>query len=396
MQVAILGRQAKISLAELECLFGATAIKPIGHEVALIDSPQALPQTRLGGTLKSAHVLHQFKNANETTVFEYLHQNLDIIFGDLTDGKIKLGFSVYGFDIKREKLLKHTLTLKKAIKKAGRSVRIVENKSATLSSAQVLYNKLTDDLSREFLIIKNNSDVILAQTTAVQDIDAYGKRDFGRPKRDARVGMLPPKLAQIITNLAVQDTTPDQSSIVLDPFCGTGVVLQEASLMGFKVYGSDLEPRMIEYSKANLDWLSTLPDNKTVQLSNDDYRLEIADATDHTWQPTPQFIACETYLGRPFSTLPTPDVLQKVIQDVNTIHEKFLQNVARQTEKGFRMCIALPTWNTPHGFWHLKVLDSLEELGYTRLVFEHASNQELIYHRPDQIVARELVVLRRK
>jgi hypothetical protein len=37
----------------------------------------------------------------------------------------------------------------------------------------------------------------------VQDIDAYAERDFERPMRDAFVGMLPPKLAQIMLNLAV-------------------------------------------------------------------------------------------------------------------------------------------------------------------------------------------------
>jgi hypothetical protein len=42
------------------------------------------------------------------------------------------------------------------------------------------------------------------------------------------------------------------------------------------------------------------------------------------------------------------------------------------------------------------VLDSLEDLGYTRRSFVHSGNDELIYHRVDQIVARELVVVTRK
>ena len=48
--------------------------------------------------------------------------------------------------------------------------------------------------------------------------------------------MLPPKLAQIIVSLS--GTQPGQT--VLDPFCGTGVVLQEALIMGAIVYGFDL------------------------------------------------------------------------------------------------------------------------------------------------------------
>ncbi len=235
----------------------------------------------------------------------------------------------------------------------------------------------------------------LAQTTSVQDIDAYAARDQARPARDARVGMLPPKLAQIITNLAtglVENDPAVQSQIkVLDPFCGTGVVLQEAALMGFIPGGSDLEPRMIDYSRQNLDWLQT-----KYPASHAPYILTVGDATDCNWLPKPTTIACETYLGRPFSAEPKPEILQDVMNDVDLIHRKFLKNVTRQTHAGFRMCIAVPAWNTKNGFKHLKVLDSLEELGYNRISFAHARTRDLIYYRENQVVGRELVTLIRK
>jgi tRNA (guanine10-N2)-dimethyltransferase len=220
----------------------------------------------------------------------------------------------------------------------------------------------------------------------IQDIDAYAARDQARPKRDARVGMLPPKLAQIIINLA----NPPAGSAVLDPFCGTGVVLQEALLMGFDAYGTDIDERMIDYSRENLDWLATRQ-----PLDERTYLLETGDATSFEWQDF-DAAACETYLGRPFSALPAPDVLEEVMRDVDVIHKKFLKNIAKQTKPGFRMCVAVPAWKTRNGFRHLKTLDSLEEMGYTRQGFVHASNDSLVYHRENQIVARELVTLIRK
>ena len=114
------------------------------------------------------------------------------------------------------------------------------------------------------------------------------------------------------------------------------------------------------------------------------------------WEPKPSAIAGETYLGRPFSSLPDRETLSGVMQDVNLIHKRFLQNVVRQTQSGFNLCIAIPAWKTPEGFKHLKLLDSLEELGYTRRSFVHADNEDLLYYREGQIVARELVVLIRK
>ncbi len=60
------------------------------------------------------------------------------------------------------------------------------------------------------------------------------------------------------------------------------------------------------------------------------------------------------------------------------------------------MCIAIPAWRTTSGVKRLPVLDQLEELGYTRLRFTHVGTDQLLYYRPEQHVARELVVLIRK
>jgi tRNA (guanine10-N2)-dimethyltransferase len=282
------------------------------------------------------------------------------------------------------------LSVKKSIKSSGRPVRLVPNPELALNSAQVLHNQLTAERAWELVFVRDGTQTIVAQTTNVQDIDAYAARDQARPARDARVGMLPPKLAQIIMNLATSTVKPNVSQTLLDPFCGTGVVLQEAVLAGYNVYGTDLEERMIRYSRDNLNWL------QDKQHTSYEWFLEVGDATSHTWRQPVDTIAGETYLGRPFSALPKPDMLQEVMQDVNLIHKKFLRNVARQTQPGFRLCIAVPAWKTPQGFKHLKTLEILPELGYTRMEFAHASTNQLIYHRENQIVGRELVVLVRK
>jgi tRNA (guanine10-N2)-dimethyltransferase len=223
----------------------------------------------------------------------------------------------------------------------------------------------------------------------VQDIDAYAARDQARPKRDAKVGMLPPKLAQTIVNLATGNS--DKEVTLLDPFCGTGVVLQEALLMDYGAVGTDLEPRMVDYSQANLDWLQ-----QRWHLPRGKFSLEVGDATNHHWQPFDS-VAAETYLGRPFSSLPDAQTLSQVIRDVDTIHRKFLRNLASQTKPGFRACLAVPAWHVAgNSVKHLPTLDSLQEMGYTRMSFVHARNEDLVYHRPGQIVGRELVVITRK
>ena len=215
--LAVLGRQPEISIAELEASDFCTDID------------------RLGGTQKLAVKL-------EVSPLDFLRQ--------LPDGKITLGVSDYSEKASKKSASLEALKLKKILVRHGRSVRVVENKDAVLSTATSLHNGLSGKNERKIELIKSNDEWY--RVIGVQDIDAYAKRDQARPARDAKVGMLPPKLAQILINLC--GPLPEGATI-LDPFCGTGVVLQEALLMGYRAYGTDLSDRMVEYSEKNLKWL---------------------------------------------------------------------------------------------------------------------------------------------
>ena len=269
----ILGRQPALGLAELESLYDSTAVSAVGTQAALVDDE--VDFNRLGGCVKACKLLTTLDTTEWRKIESYLIQNTPEHAAMLTEGKLTIGLSTYGLQVSPGTLNATGLSIKKAIRKAsGRSVRLVPNNATELSSAQIYHNHLTAERAWELVLVADGNKTHLAQTFAVQDIDAYTLRDRGRPKRDARVGMLPPKLAQIIINLAVshrhqalgirKSELPDNAlslaPTILDPFCGTGVLLQEALLMGYNAYGTDLEPRMIDYSKTNLEWLSTVYD----------------------------------------------------------------------------------------------------------------------------------------
>lgn len=403
----MLGRQPMIGRAELESVLGAGHLEPVGEFAIASDvPPEAVPFKRLGGSIRLARFVGVVPTTAWPEIARYAAEQLPALLGTLPpEGKIKLGLSAFGLPLRPDQLLRAGLELKKACKKAGRSVRIVPNSEVALNSAQVLHNQLTGSLGVELLFTAGAKQTFVAQTVAVQDIEAYARRDQGRPKRDARVGMLPPKLAQTIVNLATSEADPSHDQIVLDPFCGTGVVLQEATLMGFDVYGSDIDPRMVEYSDKNLMWLLDQPDcpvSRPAAAQGDPnwryFRLEAGDATDHVWAPAPTFIACETYLGRPLSAWPAgPEKLREIIGTCNVIIERFLKNIGSQIPSGTRLCLAVPAWRAPNGrMHHLPLLDHLGVLGYNRVSFSWAQDAEMVYYRPDQLVARELLVITRK
>ncbi len=414
------GRQPALGRAELESLYGSEKIKSIGDKVTSVDvDPCLLAFDRLGGAVKFCKILTELETTAWKDIEQFLIQVSPGHSERMPAGKMNLGLSTIGFDIPVKQINVTALKIKKAIRKTGRNVRVVPNKSAELNTAQVLHNRLSEQTGWEIILIQNSGRTTIAQTVKVQDIESYARRDRERPKRDSRVGMLPPKLAQIIINLAVGEL-PDEArqSIcdippdmpipmkhyagvhLLDPFCGTGVILQEALLMGYDAYGTDLEPRMIEYAKANLDWLLEQPENRISFPADSKQReyvnLATGDATTHRWTPAPTVIATETYLGRAFSSRPNTDELNKQTNNCDKIITQFLKNIRGQIKSGTRLCVAVPAWKARKGFLHLPTLDKLSDLGYNRLSFVHVSDEDLVYHREGQIVGRELIILERK
>ena len=197
--------------------------------------------------------------------------------------------------------------------------------------------------------------------------------------------MLPPKLAQILINLC--GPLPDGSRL-LDPFCGTGVVLQEALLMGYRPYGTDINPRMIDYSKKNLHWLISSHGDATSSFD-----ISVGDATNHIWTPPIDAVACEGYLGTPMSQIPTDIVLKREKQACEEIILSFLKNLAPQISKGTPVVIAVPAWlRENHTYSRLLILDLLENMGYN---VSNTSREGLLYHRDDQIVARDIIIMRK-
>jgi tRNA G10 N-methylase Trm11 len=388
--IAILGRQPKLGLAELERRFGADSVSPLNETAALIRTDDPVAIDELGGSVKIANVVDQTSSNGwigvSKAAVRYLERELTH-----THGKITLGISAYGFSVTPREVQKTGLIIKGRLKNRDGSVRLVPNDTEALSSAQTFHNKFgTSPLKRELLIISSaDGHGYIGELIGVQNIDAYTLRDRGRPKRDALNGMLPPKLAQIMVNLS-------GGHWILDPFCGTGVVLMEAILIdGGMVYGTDVNPKMVNYTKENLHWVIDKYNPIGVSFGADQ-----ADATTAQWsklggQTQPFSVVSETYLGEPMAQKPQPEKLAKVMEKCEEIIRGFLTNISPQLESGTVHCIAVPAWRIDGKIKHLPVVDDLKDLGYNWIDFEHVDRSDLIYYREDQIVARELLVIKK-
>jgi len=433
MYIAILGRQPALGVAELEKVFGGKAVTPLSPQAVRIDS-ESFEVQRFGGVLKAGKIIAELPRSDWHQVSQKIVQYYTNEWSSF-EGKITLGISAYNFTVDAREVQKTGIILKQKLKKSGASLRLIPNLEPVLSTATSHHNKLGLSPNKVELIVvrTNDSKVVIAESTGSQNITAYARRDQQRPKRDAFVGMLPPKLAQIMINLAIgnsgvcssraadvtsrsnplqpkSDQAPgplldlersriaegsasrgeQKRLIILDPFCGTGVILQEALLIGYSVYGTDLSDKMISYSRDNLDWLAEGYHTKF------DYKLSEGDAMTMKWQQPINAVVGETYLGQPFSAPPSPAKLDEVQRNCNHIITEFLRNLAAQIKPGTPVCIAIPAWRDKNGhFTHLPLVATIARLGYKPHEFTNISQNDLLYYRENQIVARELLVLTR-
>ena len=390
MYIALLGRQPELSIAELERLYGN--VEWFSSQTALFDLPleSQFDVQKIGGTQKAGKVILELPQSDWRKVSDALVKHYTSLWA-AQSGKLTVGLSVYEMPVSPRDIQKTGLILKSKLKQSGVSLRLIPNQEAALSTATSHHNKLgLSDNKIELLIIKGPKNIVVAESVGAQNISALAARDQGRPRRDAFVGMLPPKLAQIMINLAQsnEETAPHR---ILDPFCGTGVLLQEAALLGHAVYGTDLSEKMIRYSRDNLNWLQD-----KYHLTFDWY-LHEGDATDTKWQQPVDAVVAETYLGQPFSAPPSPAKLTEVRGNCNHIIGGFLTNLSKQLKSGTPVVLAVPAWRNKEGtFTHLPLIQKLHEFGFDRVSLKTVDSSALAYFRPDQVVAREILILTKR
>jgi len=393
MHIAILGRQPAISIAELERVYGD--VSWFSDISALVQPPadaDYIDIQRLGGTQKAGKVVLQVPGRDWRAASMKIVQHYTTAWAK-QEGKVTLGISAYGFKEGPRDIQKTGLVLKSKLKQSGTSLRLIPNQESILSTATSHHNKLgLSENKVELIVVRGQSGIVIAESTGAQNITALAARDQGRPKRDAFVGMLPPKLAQIMINLAGPLTPGPDSDLplprILDPFCGTGVILQEGLLMNYAVYGTDLAEKMIRFSRDNLNWIQ----EKEKFVGS--WYLHEGDAMNTKWQAPIDAVVAEGYLGQPFSAPPSNSKLVEVRGNTNHILSEFLKNLAGQIKPGTPVVFAVPAWKDIDGnFTHLPLLTKVEELGYSYVQMRNVRPDQMLYFRPDQVVAREILVL---
>ena len=321
----VLGSYPELSIAEIEAVTGRRGLRV--QDILLIDELDAsLPnlQNRLAGTIKIGSIVGSMKKFDK-------EEAADLIRSMISVGRerVEFGISCYSPALLRQ-MQALGLTVKTKLKEDGVSCRLVVSKEPTLSSVVVAKNKLLES-GGEFVVIQTKEEVLIGQTETIQDFEAWSERDFGRPARDAKSGMLPPKLARMMINLSGVEPT---KSFLLDPFCGSGTVLMEASLMGFQeIVGGDISEKAVKDSKKNLRWL--LGDQALPEVF-------LTDAEELRTDGHVDVVVTEPFLGPPQRGSESRSQLEKIKADLARLYQKSFANIHTLMKPGAKLVVAFP------------------------------------------------------
>jgi len=233
--------------------------------------------------------------------------------------------------------------------------------------------------------------ILIGETLAVQPFKDLSRRDFGRPARDDLSGMLPPKLAQIMINLSQIN---DVNAVIIDPFCGSGTVLTEAALLGYKnLFGSDISLKAIEDTRKNLSWTREL-----YGINDCKIKLAVKNAVDLSKFIKAEYadaIITEPFLGPQRGMIN----FNSVMNNLEELYSRALREFRKVLKPGGRVVMIWPLFYGQRpiapSYEGFKILDMVpEELRNSRFIKKN-NRPTIIYGRPGQKVYREVVVLKK-
>ena len=481
-----LGREWKLSLAELFAVWGEEAYREHTETIAIFQilgySDEQIQKRFLtiGGSIRVMKVIGESdpkrfptdviqeiqdahsRHSEERRIQELRKKSLDTSQVQYDENgkwwKITFALGAYGLDFQLSNI---GLRIKKTLQERGYSARLVNTENENIVSAVFKRERLwktglelnliamtplsKGEWSQEPRTKNQEPRTYLTITLACQDIDAYTRRDTGK-SRDMVVGMMPPKLVQMMINITTTSSQPSPKREggfgspslkekgsgdegIYDPFCGLGTTLIEAANMGItRIYGSDLSPEMVAASKQSLAefireervWQERIkaawgtPSKDFSDFESDIFLLDarkirtgleriLRSSNLRTFEPSNIQIISEWYLGEMMS--PRDITLDKVQSERKKLASLYMDFFSWLRDAKFcgSLVMSFPFWNM-HGTYSYftEIYDVIEKCGFQVIdllpgaMWLNTRHGSLLYRRENQTVGREIVKMVRR
>ncbi len=362
-----LGRDPKLSVIEIESYLQKKELKfeilETGKNIVVIktenlDAKETTKQ--LGGTIKIAKVI------STSGKIEDIEQNLnqqELYMGE--ENKTYYSVNAYNTDID-DYVLEYLKDYFKRIK-----VKAILKKD--IEPSRLAKKELETEIL-DIVIYKN----YIGKTVATTNPKEIKERDLGRPNVDY-MKTISIRLAKILINLS----QVKEKETLVDPFCGSGTVLQEAIIKGINAIGLDSDSNSIKQSKDNLEWVKQHYEAKgQYQLIKLDSRkmasvIKEADA-----------IVTEPYMGPYIKKLPTMTEARELTLELTDLYTTVINQAARMLHTEKRIVMIVPRIRTRENSKVLIDFKSIIENAGFRSVYE-----PILYAYKESKLHREIWVL---
>lgn len=391
-----LWREWKLSVAEIVNFFPESNIIFSGSWVLIL------------GNIEKSYLQENFYKLGWTIkIFELdFFANIEDIYESIletalnTEWKFKYSLNLFWEkSLKLENILKKTKNL---LKNKSISARYFNKDDwKNLSSAQILGNSILKKWF-DFNIINLWNIFYFGKTLEVQDIDSYSKRDFSK-NRDMQVGMLPPKLCQMMINIW-KESKDCESKNVYDPFVWLGTVLIEALNMWIpKVFWSDLSEKMVDESRKNISDFISKNWLKNISFKIEKLNAKFINESEILQKEKIDLIVTEWYLWEIMTKKNISlDRINKQKESLLSIYSKFFENLAK-VDFSWKIVICFPFWELNGKFIYFnEILEILNKFCVIENIFKNSEinlsskSGSLLYKREKQLVWREIFKLKIK
>ena len=267
----VLGRNVDLSKAEIFSYLERERMNcknfSISSNGLLVDISQEIKAEQLikkfGGTIAIGKV--QF-NGDFKQLLDYIKQNEIYLESEnkftysIMNFSNENSFDAFSDELKQkfhdERLKARYSGLRGNIKMQGGEV--IHGSPAKIKAKDIIYFIFEDQKSRKYSF---------GMIDCVSDSKEMEKRDMSRPIRREELA-ISPRLAKILINLS----QVKEGEILLDPFCGIGIVLQEAMLENINVVGVEIDRQVVGDAEKNMVWFKkNYQTNVFFKILNEDF-----------------------------------------------------------------------------------------------------------------------------
>lgn len=416
-----LGREYPLSIAEIFSLIQANNLTlPLydcTENILIVTNTHKMKEVpclkKSGGTIKIFELPFLYRGSTSKRVFHSWLSSLDLLNNYLrntlySEKKFVFGISSYPLsdfegDVNDLQEYNEFLGsfLKNKFKEYGFSPGFLgvaaRRMLPELSSAEIAKKNLLKK-SFELVFCIGKDKILLGKTVWIQDYKKFEKRDISRPKRMPEI-MTPTKLSLMLLNLSLKSN----SKRFLDPFCGTGTILQEALLKGLTIYGSDINPRCVEATKENLQWLIKEFHLDTPLLNI--FQCDARNLSTRIEKKSIDAVATEPYLGPPVRGSPSLSTVHDLVNDLRQFYTQSLKELKKILKDDGKIVMTFPVYRIKNQKIFMPVEDILdnefkiissESLAHCFKILRYKKRNTLLYYRENQKVGREIVTLEKR